>query len=87
MPKREAFKLTKEILFTLQDKSTTPSKLEKRLNTSFRTIKDHCKELEALGQIKKEIVEKHPANGRPSVTYKITDEGRKSVDRIKKLKF
>ncbi len=75
MLKRTSIEIKKKILGAIKEKPLSFAKLERRIDTGFRTIKSNSLELESFGFVKIEKIKKHSANGRPSFLVKITSRG------------
>ena len=81
--KRKSYEIVKEILYRVKEKEATYAELERSLSTNPDTIRDNCKLLETLGQVKITI-EKHPSNNRNSNKVTITEQGSKSIKNFEK---
>lgn len=85
MSKRSSHEIKKKILLCVRENAVTFAKLERKLSTGYRTIKDNCRELEQFGTIKINTI-KHPANGKKAYIVSITKQGIKFLDKIKTRK-
>ncbi|HIH91598.1 TPA: hypothetical protein HA281_02240 [Candidatus Woesearchaeota archaeon] len=83
MPKRSSYEVDKKILMVLKEGPVTYAKLERKVNTGFRTIKSRCEHLETLGSVKVKKIDRHPATGRPSFEVSITGAGMEALKRFK----
>lgn len=83
MSKRPSSNIRLKILSCIQERPLTLAELERKVNTGFRTIKSNCKELELYGFLTIKEMGKHPANGRPSFSVKITLEGMEILKKAK----
>ena len=81
--KRPTKEIKQKVLFVLRENPATYAQLERKVNTGFRTIKSNCKELELYGFLTIKEMGKHPANGRPSFSVKITLEGMEILKKAK----
>lgn len=81
MSKRGSYEIKREILMSVREKPATYAKLERKVDTGFRTIKANCEELSDYGYITVEKVERDPANGRPSFKVKLSESGRAFLNR------
>lgn len=86
MAKRGSYEIKKQILMAVREKPATYAKLERKVDTGFRTIKANCEELSDYGYITVEKVERDPANGRPSFSVSITGQGQEFLQKRKKEK-
>ena len=84
MAKRPSFEIRKSIMVSIQKVPLTYSEIERKLSTSYTTIKNNCKELEFYGQVEIKKIEEHPENGRPSFEVSITAQGYASLKKLKK---
>lgn len=83
MSGRNSLKLKKLILEVLRDgKPHTYAELEKRINSNWRTVRDHCKELEIFGCITIEKKASHKRNNKPFHEILITKHG---IEAVKKM--
>ena len=81
MTKRPSADIRKRILMVLREEPLTYAKLERKVNTGFRTIKASCEELATYGQVSIRKVEKHPSNGKPAYVLSLTEQGQKTIAR------
>ena len=84
MSKRTSYEVEKRLLFVLKEGPESLAKLERKVNTGYRTVKATCERLEKYGAVEISQISKHPQNGRPSYTVKITAQGRSTLERMKK---
>jgi predicted transcriptional regulator len=77
MPKRTTYEIRDNIVMIIKDGEYFLSKLEKKVKTNFLTVKRICSDLELLGLVKINRIEKHPSNGKESYNISITEQGRK----------
>jgi predicted ArsR family transcriptional regulator len=84
MPKRGSYEIKKRILTVVREKPATYAELERKVDTGYHTIKDNCEELVDYGYINVEKIERHPANGKPSFTVKISESGRAFIAKKEK---
>jgi len=82
MKKRSSYEIKSKIILTIREKPTTYAKLERKLNTGYRTIKANCKELEQFGQVEIKTI-KHPSNGKKAYIVSITKLGIRFLDKKK----
>ena len=75
MSKRSSYKIKKDILWVIKEKSATYAELERKVDTGYRTIKSNCEELEGFGQVEVKKIPKHPSNGRRAFLVSITESG------------
>jgi len=68
--------IKKKIISSLKKGDLSFAQLERKINTGFRTIKQNCEELEMFGLIQILKEDKHPKNGKPFYTIKITTKGK-----------
>lgn len=80
-PKRESYVIRKQMLLILKDGPSTPSSLERKLNTNSSTVKKDCKELESYGFIKI-TKKKHPSNNKTSYEIVLTERGKDVASKI-----
>lgn len=86
MPKRHTYEIQEKILFILKENPETYARLERKVNTGFRTVKMNCETLKRLGMVKIDRVPKNPANGQESYLLSLTEEGTKAVKKIREEK-
>jgi len=67
----------------LKEEPMVYSKIERKINTNFNTVKMHLKNLEEDGFIKVTKTDKDKANGRPSYEASLTADGLKKVKKPK----
>lgn len=84
MAKRGSYEIKKQILMVVREKPASYAELERKIDTGFRSIKNNCNELSDYGYIAVERIEKDHANGRPSFKVKISENGRKFLEKVKK---
>jgi len=84
MVKRKSYEVRKKILMALREEPLSYAQLERKVNTGFRTIKQNCEELEVYDIVSIDTIDKDPSNGKPSYKIKITSQGIKSLDKLKK---
>ncbi|MCK4521482.1 MAG: hypothetical protein KAU20_02830 [Nanoarchaeota archaeon] len=85
--KRTTDEIRKKMLDVLSNgKVYSFSALERKVNTSSQSIRANCKAMEKLNFIKIiHIPAEESGSGRASYTVKITDEGLKWLDKLKKI--
>ena len=81
--KRKSYDIKNKMLMIIKEEKMKYSHLERRLNTSYRTVKLHCKQLEKEGMITINKIDKDPANGRESYEAQITEHGLKTLKNMK----
>jgi len=70
---------------TLKDgKGHTLAQLERSVNTNWYSIKNNCIELKDYGAVEMKKEDKHKATGRPYFSVRITKNGRKALENMKK---
>ena len=75
--KRKSQEIKKNILKILSSGNTyTYAKLERKVNTGYRSIVSNCKELQSFNAVKIKRLNRHEANGRPYFQVEITTQGR-----------
>jgi DNA-binding Lrp family transcriptional regulator len=79
MIKRKYEEIQDKLLMILREEPMTYAKLERKMNTGFRTVKMHVENLEKLGILKIDTIDEHPSNGRKSYKVSITTLGRKNI--------
>lgn len=75
MAKRGSYEIKREILMAVKEKPATYAKLERKIDTGYRTVKANCDELSDYGYISVERIEKHPKTGRPAYRVSLTEQG------------
>lgn len=75
MAKRGSYEIKKQILLAVRETPASYAKLERKVNTGFRSIKNNAQELSDYGYITIETIERDPANGRQSYKVKISESG------------
>ena len=73
--KRTSLEIKKEILKLLKKSPKTFAELERKVNSSFQSIKSNCKELQFFGFIKVSR-KKHHVNGRIANFVSLTKKGK-----------
>ena len=73
MSGRSSLEIKKRILIALKEKPMSYAQLEKKVNSNWKTIRTHCKELEIFGCIS--IVKKkgHEVNNKPYFHHSLED--------------
>ena len=83
MAKRPSAQIRERILLVLREKpDVSYAQLERKVNTGFRSVKASSEELAKYGLVEIKKLEKHPSNGRPAYYLSLTEQGRKSLQRI-----
>jgi predicted transcriptional regulator len=81
--KRSSYDIRNNILMIVKEETMKYSHLERRLHTSYRTVRRHCDELEKEGMVKIHKIDKDPANGSESFEVEITEHGLKTLKNMK----
>jgi len=83
MSGRNSLKIKKGILYVLKDgKPHTFAELERKVNSNWETIRNHCKELEIFNIITIEKKTSHERNNKPYFEIMITKTG---IEALKKF--
>jgi len=83
MSGRTSLQIKKQILNVLKDgKMHSYAELEKRVNSNWQTIREHCKELEIFECVAIEHKESHQKNNKPYTEISITKNGLKTLDKL-----
>lgn len=84
MGKRTSYEIKQRILMAVKERPASYAELERKVNTGFRSVKSNSEELSDYGYVTVEKVERDPANGRPSFKVKLSESGRKFLEKVKK---
>lgn len=79
MPRKKGLQIKKEIIKHLKTKEMSLRELETKINTNYKSIRTHCKELEYFGFVEFIKHEKNAQNGRPFTSVKIIVGGRSLI--------
>lgn len=82
MPKRTSYEVERKVLMVLREGPESLARLERKVNTGYRTVKAICEKLETYGIVEINTLQRHPKNGRPSHTVKITSQGRTALGKM-----
>jgi len=83
MSNRRPLQIKKLILATIKDgKPHTFAELERRINTNWQTVRDHCRELDVFNCVRIEKRQSHKINNRPYYEITITKNGRLVLEKL-----
>ena len=85
MSGRNSLILKKSILNILKDgQPHTYAELEKKVNSNWKTIRSHCKELELFDCIMTEKKQSHARNNKPYFEITIKKKGLEALEKLSK---
>jgi predicted ArsR family transcriptional regulator len=82
MAKRTSYEIERRVLHVLREGPESLAKLERKVNTGYRTVKAICQKLETYGAVEIAQIQRHPQNGRPAYTVKLTSHGRTTLNKM-----
>ena len=83
MAKRSSYDIRIDIITVVREGEFPLSKIEKKVDTNYYTVKKICEDLADLELVKIRKIEKDPANGKPSYHVSITQKGRDYLEKVK----